>query len=80
MAVRAAVDLTPEMIIAQSLQSGFEAPNGLTTQSPQNSQPQRLQMAVADSKLWIRHLPVNWRFNFDSLLVPPQCRLRAFVP
>jgi len=51
MAGRAAVVLTPEMIIAQSLQSGFASPNGLTTQSPQNSPPQRRHMAVADSKL-----------------------------
>jgi len=47
----AAVDLTPDMIMAQSLQSGLASPNGLTTQSPQNSLPQRRQMAVALSKL-----------------------------
>jgi len=56
---RAAVDLTPETIMAQSLQSGFVSPKGLTRQSLQNSLPHRRQTAVADSKLWSRHLPVN---------------------
>lgn len=47
----AAVVLTPEVIMAQSLQRGFDSPKGLTTQSPQYSPPQRRQIAVADSKL-----------------------------